>query len=524
MLSGMAMGYRPVDREQEFLLPPAMTDWLDDDHLVWFVIEAVRRMDTTAFHARSRLGGVGRRGYDPVMMVTLFCYAMAVGVRSSRQIERLCATDVAFRVICANDAPDHTVLARFRQAHSEALTELLAQSLLLAAELGFVQLGTVAIDGTKIAANASKDANRTEAGLRKLAAAHLAEIAAADAADDELFGPDRRGDEIPEKVRDRTGRRGRIDEALEVLKARKAAGDEAEQAKRDAAAATRQERVGKAQARHAQARAERQAARAEWETRKAADPSTPGRPPAHPDQHWTVRQAHRVWQQAVAAADPAQDTTTTTARTPANRGAEPKANLTDPQSRLLKTRNGWIQGYNCQTAVSADQFICYAKATNDAIDTNQYLPTVTGITALADQLTTHTGHPVNVGTVLADAGYDSDTNLDAPGPDRLIANANRRTLNHHATHHQTIGDPPPESTSRERNDHRLRTAEGHALYKHRAPLAETPNAWLKDRRGLRQFSRRGQPAANSELNLAAVVTNLLRLRTLGITTAQLATG
>src|SRR5688500_12523497 len=156
----MAMGYRPVDRDQAFLLPPSMIDWLPQDHLVWFVIEAVRRLDTTRFHARARLGGVGRRGYDPVMLVTLLVYAMAHGVRSSRQIERLCDTDVAFRIICAADAPDHTVLARFRRHHEGALADLLTATLLLCAELGMVQLGVVALDGTKIAANAARDQNR----------------------------------------------------------------------------------------------------------------------------------------------------------------------------------------------------------------------------------------------------------------------------------------------------------------------------------------------------------------------------
>ena len=160
---GVARTYRPVDRDQEFLLPPVMTDWLPDDHLVWFVIEAVKRLDTSAFHAKAKLGGVGRRGYDPDMLLTLIVYAMAHGQSSSRRIERLCHTDVAFRIICAQDAPDHTVLARFRQHHQAALIGLLTESLVLAAELGMVSLGVVAFDGTKIAANASKDANRGEA-------------------------------------------------------------------------------------------------------------------------------------------------------------------------------------------------------------------------------------------------------------------------------------------------------------------------------------------------------------------------
>ena len=156
------------------------------------------------------------------MVLTLFIYAMAHGVSSSRQMERLCGTDVAFRVICAQDVPDHTVLARFRKNHQQALTDLLAESLALAAELGMVCLGTVALDGTKIAGNASRDANHREAHLRKLAEGYLDTLAETDRVEDEVFGEDNRGDELPPEVRDRSGRRERIDQALEQIKTRRA--------------------------------------------------------------------------------------------------------------------------------------------------------------------------------------------------------------------------------------------------------------------------------------------------------------
>jgi transposase len=227
----VAKRYRPVDRDQQFLLPPSMTDWLPADHLVWFIIDAVGQLDTTAFHRRARLGGVGRRGFDPDMLLTLLVYAMAHGVRSSRQIERLCHTDVAFRIICAADVPDHTVLARFRQDHEAALADLLTATLLLAARLGMVRLGVVAFDGTKIAGNAARDANRSEQGLRRIAEQHLAATAAADLAEDALFGPDDRGDELPPKLRDRCGRAGRIRQALDAIEQ----ATQAEQARQDAA-------------------------------------------------------------------------------------------------------------------------------------------------------------------------------------------------------------------------------------------------------------------------------------------------
>src|ERR1700722_605633 len=202
----MAKGYRPVDRDQPFLLPPDMREWLRAGHAVWLVIEAVRVMDTAAFHARRRTGGAGAAGFDPDMLLTLLVWAYANGVTSSRRIERLCRQDLAFMVICAGRAPDHVTVARFRQQFAETAAPLFAQVLLLCARLGMGRVGTVAIDGTKIAASASKDANRTEDGLRKLAAEMAARHADADRREDALFGQGRRGDDDPGDPRTREGR------------------------------------------------------------------------------------------------------------------------------------------------------------------------------------------------------------------------------------------------------------------------------------------------------------------------------
>src|SRR5580692_9768353 len=177
----MAKGYRRVDRDQPFLFPPDMREWLPAGHAVWLVIEAVRRLDTAAFHARRKTGGAGTAGYDPDMMLTLLIWAYANGVTSSRRIERLCGQDVAFRVICAGHMPDHVTIARFRQQFAGTAQDLFAQVLVLCARLGMGKVGTVALDGTKVGADASKDANRTEEGLRKLAGDLAAAHAAADA-------------------------------------------------------------------------------------------------------------------------------------------------------------------------------------------------------------------------------------------------------------------------------------------------------------------------------------------------------
>jgi transposase len=241
----MAKGYRLVDRDQQFLLPENMRDWLPVSDPVWLVISVVAGLDTSGLHTMRRTGGAGRAGYDPDMLLTLLIWAWAHGVRSSRMIERLCQRDVAFRIICAGDGPDHVTISRFRAEACDAMAELFTQVLVLCAGLGMGQLGVVGLDSAKIASNASLSANRSEEGLRKAAAeqaqidaakawelaAAAAEHAATDAAEDSLYGPDRRGDELPAELVDPRSRAARIAQALDELKAETAAGV----AKREAA-------------------------------------------------------------------------------------------------------------------------------------------------------------------------------------------------------------------------------------------------------------------------------------------------
>ena len=159
-MSGMAQNFLACDREQELLLPPCLREWLPEGHLAWFVIEAVAQLDLSAFYAGYRADGHGRAAHDPAMMVALLLYYYAIGERSSRRIERRCVEDVAVRVICANRAPDHTTIARFRQRHERALGELFGEVLALCAESGLVRVGVIAVDGTKVAANAAVQATR----------------------------------------------------------------------------------------------------------------------------------------------------------------------------------------------------------------------------------------------------------------------------------------------------------------------------------------------------------------------------
>src|SRR5918993_4583895 len=215
----MAQNFVACDREQELLLPPSLREWLPEGHLAWFVIDAVDAFDLSEFYAVYRVDGHGRPAHDPAMMVALFVYAYAIGVRSSRAIERRCQDDVAFRVITANRAPDHATVARFRVRHEAAIAGLFGEVLALCARSGLVRVGVVAVDGTKIAAAATDHATRS---YEQIAQEILEEAARIDAAEDELFGEER-GDELLEGLRTSGDRRKVLREAKQALEAERAA-------------------------------------------------------------------------------------------------------------------------------------------------------------------------------------------------------------------------------------------------------------------------------------------------------------
>src|SRR3954467_3748882 len=193
----MPQNFLACDRDQALLLPASLRDWLPEDHLAWLVLEAVEELDLSVFYGAYREDGHGRAAFEPAMMVALLVYAYAVGVRSSRAIERHCWEDVAFRVIAANLVPDHATIARFRARHELAIGELFGQVLALCARAGLVRVGVVAVDGTKIAANATHHATRS---YEQIAREILEEAAEIDAAEDERYG-DARGDELPVELR-----------------------------------------------------------------------------------------------------------------------------------------------------------------------------------------------------------------------------------------------------------------------------------------------------------------------------------
>jgi transposase len=526
----MAKGYRPVDRDQPFLLPPDMREWLPRSHAVWLVIDAVRLLDTSAFHARRRTGGAGRAGYDPDMLVTLLIWAYANGITSSRRIERLCGQDVAFRVICAGDAPDHATVARFRQQFADTAAPLFAEVLALCARLGMGKVGVVALDGTKIGANASKDANRTEAGLRKIAAEMAAAHAAADAEEDARHGKGR-GDDDPG---DPFTRRDRVAAALASLAAEREAAEAAEraaarghlEAARDGAAAPQGRPPAGAGAATARAALERETAAClariqDWERRKAAAGRAPRGPrPAPPAGHSLVRRAAAKLDKAIAAE---------AARAERDRkrqeDAAPVRNTTDPDSRLMPVRGGgFIQGYNPQNVASGDGLIIATRLTNDTTDTRWYQTMIRD----ADTAAAAMAAADAIALVLADAGYLSDANLTSPGPDRLIATGKRRDLEKAAREEAGPGREAEAADTAEEAEGtataamaaRLKTPDGIAAYRQRGRIAETPHGRIKHNMGIRRLAMRGMPRASGEWKLICATHNLMLAITSGHLTPQ----
>jgi transposase len=209
----MAVNVREVDRDQLWLMPPSVADWLPEDHLAFFVLDVVAELELAEFYVELREDGRGGAAYDPTMMLAVLIYAYCVGERSSRRIERRLLEDVAFRVVAANQCPDHATLARFRARHQEAIAALFSQVLGLCVAEGLVAAGVVSIDSTKIEANASAWSNRTR---RHIAEEILAEAERIDSAEDATLG-DRRGGELPERWGRRRDRRPRLAEALRQL-------------------------------------------------------------------------------------------------------------------------------------------------------------------------------------------------------------------------------------------------------------------------------------------------------------------
>jgi transposase len=471
---GVARDFRPVDRDTGFLLPPDLRDWLPEGHLAWTVIDAVETLDLTALISAYPRGGPGRRAYDPTMMLTLLIYAYAVGQTSSRGIERACGHDVAFRVITANQVPDHDTIAAFRVRHRGVFTELFIDVLRVCRAAGLGSVGTISVDGSKVAANASSRRNRTAAGIEK-ARAELGEPApgdpdlagaveerlgqadSTDAAEDDEHGRGRRGDEPPEEMNDATSRRARLAQAAAQVAAQKAAAE--------AAAAAR--------------RARHEAQLAAREAHRAAHGRFPkGRPPTEP-------------------------------RTAPDRPA--RANTTDPDSRVLRTAQGFLQGFNSQAVVSDDQLVIAVEVVDQANDAGLLAPMTAA--ALANLAAAGIDDPVT--TVLADTGYFTAADINALN---TAHQQGRGPLPLVPPTRDALRDPdqqqPPRQESRVRRAmrERLTEPEHRERYRRRGITVEPVFGQIKSRISSR-FRLRGLDNVRAELALIATAHNLLKLHT-----------
>ena len=477
----MAFDYIPVDRDQQFLLPPDLREWLPAGHLVWFVLDVVARVDTSGLHARHPREGVGRRAYDPEMLLALLVYAYCTGQRSSRQIERLCEVDVAYRVICANTVPDHTTIARFRQGHQAEAVRLFTDVLMLCASCGLAKVGVIAVDGTKIAGAASLRANRTRAQIEAEVAKMMSEADQVDAGEDDLFGGDR-GDSLPAEILDPRTRKARLDAALAEL-------ERARLERERVAQPSMKARVAAAEAALHRARTEAVEHRNQVvDTAARENRPMVGRPPSGRPQ--TVRRAEERLARAHArqAAGSAPDPTA-------------QVNTSDPHSRIMKSPHGWVQGFNAQAAANEHGVVIAGDVTQQGNDSLQCQPMIAATQASLNAA--GIDEPVEI--MLFDAGYISDDNLTAPGPDRLIATGKSHKLRRTEP---TSGPAPDGVSATAAMEHRLRTPEGAAIYMKRQHIIEPVFGTIKEARGYRRFSRRGLDAVKAEWLLILTAHNI----------------
>jgi transposase len=437
----MPTTYRPYAPDQELLLPTSLLDWLPEDHLAYFISDAVDALDLSAFYVRYEGDGRRRAPFEPVMMVKVLVYAYATGVFSSRKMAQKLKEDVAFRVLGANNFPAHRTLREFRQTHLKELSELFVAVVKLAQEAGLVKLGRLGVDGTKVRANASKRKamsygrmQKEEARLKEEIQELLTRAEQQDRTEDREHG-DRQGDELPEELKRRSDR-------LKVI----------------------------------------EAARARLEARQREDDEAAGR---YEDDDGNTR-------------GPGNGLCKRRLGEPPEKAQE---NFTDPQSRIMKTSDGYQQCYNAQAAVDeTHQLIVASDVGNNASDAGQLIP-------LVDQTRRNVGR--KPARVLADTGYASE--------ETFVALEERKVRGYVAlgredkTTRAIDADLHPATARMER---RLSTSAGKAHYRRRKAIPEPVFGWIKHVMGFRRFSMRGLEAAKAEWNLVCLAVNLKRMHAL----------
>ena len=422
--------FRPYDPEQLLLLPPAIQDWLPEGHLARFVSEVVDELDLSAIEG-SYVEERGYPPYHPRMMTKILLYGYCTGTYSSRRLADKLVGSVAFRYLAAGNRPDFRTISDFRKEHGAALTGLFGQVLRLCRKAGLVKLGRVAVDGTKIKANASKHKAMSygrmvtkEVALQREIEELLRRAEATDREEDKLYGPDRSGQELPEELARRESRLSKIREAKAALEAEA-----------------------------------REKALAEGKDAEKA------RPP-----------------------DKAQ------------------RNFTDPESKIQKTRDGYIQGYNAQVAVDElHQVIVAQQVSPSSPDVEQLLPVVQEVKRVLRRKPKQ---------VVADAGYWSEANVRGMEKDKIeVLIATRRQKHDEPLQACPLGRPPAGLTAKQRMERKLQTKRGRKAYARRKAIVEAPFGQIKHGRGFRQFLRRGLACVQQEWALIATAHNLLKLRT-----------
>jgi transposase len=424
----MAKTYRPYVPEQDLLLPPSLREWLPEDHLAYFVSDLVDHLDLSAITAVYEDEERGYPPYHPTMLTKVLVYAYCVGVFSSRKIQRRLVEDVGFRVLAAGNTPDFRTIADFRKTHLAALKGFFEQVLQVARDMGTLRVGRVALDGSKVKANASKHKamsygrmREKRQQLRDEVQQLLGQAEAVDAAEDAEYGPDRRGDELPAELQRRESRLKRIREATRALKAR---------AKEEAAAK--------------------------------------GQP--------------------VESAKP-----------------DPKAqyNFTDPESRIMKGPDGFVQAYNVQVAVNEWQLIVGQAVTQETNDKKQLMPMIRTIAQQSGDTPPQ---------LLADAGYCSDENLTAIADTTIDAYISTRKQKHGERPGPCPrGRLPKTATIVDRMSRKLHTKSGAAVYAARKSIVEPVIGQIKQARGFRQFLLRGFEKVQGEWSLVCTTHNILKL-------------
>ncbi|MCU0528750.1 MAG: IS1182 family transposase, partial [Cyanobium sp. Prado107] len=395
--------FRPWNPEQTLLLPPSPVEWLPENHLVFFLLDLAAELDLEEIHAPYRQKDPrGEKAYDPRMMVMLLLYAYCVGLPSSRKIEKACWEDAAFRVLTGNQQPDHSRISDFRRRHLNALAGLFVRVLRLCQKAGLVSLGQVALDGTKVKANASrhkamshermlKSERQLEGEMRAL----LRKAELLDAQEDGQYGKGKRGDELPEELQRRSSRLEWIRKAKAELEA-------------EAAAAKARQREDQAEAAEQEA-AEAEASGEEQRSKRAARRARGARKRAEDAQKLAIETALAAGLEAPALTTERDPLAMPSRQLPSDAAGRPKPqaqrNFTDPESHILKGSGGWVQGYNAQAAVDGDhQVIVAIGVSNQPSDAVHLLP-------MLERIQANTGRLPEA--LIADAGYCSTANLEA---------------------------------------------------------------------------------------------------------------